>query len=309
MSFFSSIRDTWLVAQFELVRAIRTWRAVAMGVLFIIASAGGTWIFIEIIGGLENTVAENLGVPTTETPGTMLDKLTESKEFRRMIGGMVGDKELVDSVLKVPVLAVFNLWLGLLLMPFLCATSSAESIAIDVQSRALRYEALRTGRLEIVMGRFIGQTILVGVAATLGLVVVWIIGLTAMVGNTPLALAGGLAWFTVRSWFFGVAFIGIGVCASQLTASPAWSRVIALAATAGTWILYGIASMGRNKEGFLRDNELDLLWDVIIVLLPQGWMGGLWLPGIEWMAPAIACLGIGVVALLPGFVRFGRRDL
>jgi hypothetical protein len=291
------------VARFEVLRAIRTWRAVALFVLYAVASGGAAWMFTRLVWLLENSVARQLGVAETEIPGAMLDKLVTSETWREVVGAMTGAPHLVDAIVRIPPLAMFDLWFGFLLIPFFAASASAECIAIDVQTRAIRYEALRTGRLELVVGRFAGQLALTFAATLVSVVVAWAVGLGFMIVERPFELLGWLVAFAPRAWVFSVPFVALGVTASQLTASPAWARVLALAGTAGSWVLFGLARWAE-VEGWL-----PVASDVALQVLPQGWLRGLWEPGVGWLASAAACLALGGALLAVGYARFSRRDL
>jgi hypothetical protein len=297
------VRDVVLVARFEVLRAVRTWRAVALLALYGIASGGAAWLFTRLVWVLENTVARQLGVAETEVPGAMLDRLVASETWREVVGAMTGAPHLVERIVQIPPLAMFDLWFGFLLVPFFAASASAECLAIDVQSRAIRYEALRTGRLELVLGRFAGQLFLTSAATLLSVIVAWAVGLGFMVVERPLELLSWLLAFAPRAWAFSVPFVAIGVAASQVTASPAWARVLALGGTAGSWTLFGLARWAE-AEGWL-----PIASDLALQLLPQGWLRGLWEPGAGWLASAGACLALGGAILSLGYVRFARRDL
>jgi len=298
----TSARDIYLVARFEVLRALRTWRAIALFLLYGIAYGGAAYVFIAILSALENQVARQLGVATTDTPGALLDKLIESDTFQEMVLGMTGNPRLVEEIATIPPLAIFAMWLGMLLIPFFAASASAECISIDLRSRALRFEALRTGRLELVLGRFGGQLVLTAVASAVAVVVVWWMGMLLMVGNSPLLLGYWLVFMTGKAWFFSVPFAGIGVAASSLTTSPAWARVMAIGATAGSWVVYGVA---RYFEG----GRFEILADLVLQLLPQGWLRALWEPGLGWVLPALVCVILGGAAVGIGVVRFMARDL
>ncbi len=297
------MRDVFLVARFEVLRAIRTWRAVALLVLFAVASAGSTYLFVRFVGLIENNLADQLGVPRTRTPGAMMQQLIESDTWRDVVQSMVGAPELVDFVLSVPPLAMFNLWFGFLLVPFFAASASAECIALDVQSRAIRFEVLRTGRLELVVGRMAGQLVLAAGALLGSTVAAWAVGVGFMVVDAPVELGRWLAWFAWRAWVFAVPFVGIGVSASQLTSSPAWARVLAVGATALTWVAYGLARFWEEEGRF------GLLTDLMLQLLPQGWLRGLWEPGFGWLGPATAACALGLAYAAGGYLRFARKDL
>ncbi len=298
-----SLRDVALVARFEVVRAIRTWRALALVVLYLVATAGAGKIFVELLSTMETALAHTLRVPPTDRPGAMTAKLLEGEELRSMLEGMVGDPQLVEGVLSHPLLAIFHLWLGLLLVPFFASANAAESISGDLKTRAVRWEAHRTGRLEIVFGRYLGQAGLTLAASVLSILATWIVGMVFMVRQPPLGLLVSLASFTVRAWAFGMAFVGLAMACSALTASPAWARVLAIGAAAGTWVLYGIARWGSEEWG------AGIVWDALLQALPQGWMRGLWLPGVHWVPSAFVCLAFGLAATSAGALRFVRRDL
>lgn len=303
MTFAASLRDAVLVARFELLRAIRTWQALAVIVLYLVATAGSTRIFVAILSEFENMIAEQLMVPKTDYPGAMLDHLVKNDEFRSMLGAMIGDDALVAHVLGWPVLAVFHLWLGLVMMPFLATFASAECISVDMRSRALRFELLRTGRLELVTGRFLGQALLVLVASLLSACATLTVGLLFMVNVHPGELFSALVVLGLRSWAYSLPFIGIGVGCSQLTASPAWARVLAIVTTSSTWVLYALS-------GWLSDEwEVPLVGDVVGQLLPQGWVRLLWEPGLSWLAATLVFTAMGLAALSAGYARFSRRDL
>ena len=296
------MRDALLVARFEILRAVRTWRALALIVLYGVAAAGATWMFAEFIGMMENTVADQLGVLRTETPGAMLDKLVESETWRDVVKELVGSEHLVEHVLRVPPLAMFDLWFSFLIVPFFAASAAAECIAIDVRSRAIRYEAARTGRLELAFGRFLGQVALTAVATVLAALVVWVTAWFTMVLPDPLLVLGWLLWFVPRSIAFALPFVGLGVAASQLTASAAWARVMAVGGTGLSWVLYGVA---RNAD----PTWWASLSDVALQILPQGWLRGLWEPGGGWLLAAGACAALTITVLTAGHLRFATRDL
>jgi hypothetical protein len=296
------VRDALLVARFELLRAVRTWRALALFVLYAVAAAGAAWLFAQFVGMLENTVADQLGVARTETPGAMLDTLVASDTWRDVVSELVGSERLVAYVLEVPPLALFDVWFSFVIVPFFAASAAAECLAIDVRSRAIRFEAGRTGRLELVFGRFLGQVALTAAATFGAAVVVWGTGWATMVLDEPLVVFGWLLAFVPRSLAFALPFVALGVTASQITSSPAWARALAIGLTAVSWVLYVVAI---NYE----DTGWGPLCDVAFQVLPQGWLRGLWEPGAGWAGSGLALVGLTLAVLSAGYVRFAGRDL
>jgi hypothetical protein len=123
-----------------------------------------------------------------------------------------------------------------------------------------------------------------------------------MVGHTPWGLAQWLVLLTSRAWWFSIPFAGLGVAASALTTSSAWARVMAIGATGGSWVLYGVA---RYFEG----GDYAIVADLTLQLLPQGWMRMLWEPGLGWLPAALVLTALGLAAAGIGHARFATRDL
>lgn len=291
-----TLRDVLLVSRFEILRAVRTWRALAICTMYLAATCGVAWLFIKFIGGLEDTLATELGVPTTRIPGTLTQELVKTDSFRSTITHMTGSDDVATLVERVPLLAVFHQWFGVCALPFLAAAISAESISADAASRTLRYELLRTGRLELVLGRFLGQLALTALACVLAAVGVWVVGMTQMRGFTPHDLAFWLANFSVRTWTFAVPFVGLGMAVSQLTDSTGWARTMAVMGTGASWILFGCLLAYRSGAG---------AW--LLPLMPHSWIDLLWTP--RWPMAALIFAAIGLCTTLIGFIRFARRDL
>lgn len=302
MSWTRSLIDTALIARFELLRAIRSWTALAVILMYLIANVGGAYVFIRVLGQLENTMAEQLHVATTHWPGAMTDQLRKSKQLKEMFDTFVGNHATAATLIERPFLAVYQLWQGIVLIPFLAATAAAESIASDVRTRAIRFEVIRTGRAEVVAGRMLGQIGLCVVATAIALCGVWVLGLSIMAPQDPVALAWGLVDLGMRAAIFAVPFSGLGIAASQLTASPAWARVLALGGTAASWVVYWIlTAMGDSAWGWVSD--------ALLPVMPQSWLQGVWQSDMDLLVSSAACVGLGVVMAALGFARFVRRDL
>lgn len=297
----TALRDVALVARFELLRAVRTWQALAVIVLYVVASAGATYLFVQVIAEFESAAADLMHVPHTEVPGAMIGQLVQGKEFRRMIAAMVGDPRLVDGVLALPILAIFHQWIGMILVPYLAAFVSAEAISTDLSTRALRFELLRTGRLELVLGRFTGQAVLCAVAATLSAFATAAVGGLTMVGIDPGALVWGLAVTTSRAWLYGLPFIGIGLMCSQFTSSPPWGRVMATVVTSATWIAFGLLKWGSHA-GY------GWVTEPILPLLPESWIRLLWEGGSSVAIAGTYFVALSVALVAVGNAWLSRRD-
>lgn len=295
--------DVLAIARFELLRALRTWRALGLVAIYLVCTSGTAWVFTRVVRMFEREAARTLGIATTDTPGAMTAELVKTSMWRNFLGDLTGRPELVDTLVSVPAIAVFHLWVGFILVPMFAATAAAESVALDTSTRAIRYEALRTGRFEIAVGRYLGQLLLTGTAAGVGLFGTLAVGLGFMVGNPPFVLFATLVAYTIKVWVFAMPFVGMGVGISLITSSAAWARVLALGGVAGSWVLFGVL---RGTEDWPRMGPIG---DLLLPLLPQSWLSGMWEPGAG-AAPTVAvCVALGLSAVSIAAIRFVRRDL
>ena len=102
MNLGRSVRDTLLVAGFEVNRAVRTWRALALILLYVIANVGGAYIFTEALAAIEQSVASSMGVATTRWPGALSEQVRQSEQLTTVLTGFVGDEALVDHIRAYP---------------------------------------------------------------------------------------------------------------------------------------------------------------------------------------------------------------
>jgi ABC-type transport system involved in multi-copper enzyme maturation permease subunit len=292
----------WTVGRFEVFRAIRSWQAMAIVALFLIANVGGAWMFIEVLREIENGVASQLGVPETAYPGAMMEQVRESPSMLQLLTFLVGEEERAKFLLEAPVLAVFQLWMGLALIPLLAAFSAAECVSADMATRALRFEALRTGRGELVAGRMLGQILLCAGATAIALAAVWALGLGFMAAQSPLDLGLALLKFGSRAVLCALPWVGAAVGVSQIGVSPAWSRVAALTLWSASWVLYGIFQV-------LEDAPWTYAADLLLPVLPHTWTPGYWGATSDILTAGGVHAVMGVAFASAGFVWFSRRDL
>ncbi len=292
MRTWSSLRDTALVARWWIARSIRTRSAAALVAVYTLLLAGGAWVFTQILLSMERSTADLLRVPKTDKPGAMLDTLKERGELREMLEGMIGDAALVEWAMGLPILSTWAFWLALGAVPFLACAAGAEAIAPDIRDRSLRFELIRTGRLELVAGRFWGQALLVGV---------WIVAMTCMVEQPPLLQATTLAAFLPRLWFWSLPWLGLGIACSQLSGTVNFTRTLALAGAVGLFGLFATVD-------WLAEEYVPVVGDLLLPLLPPSYAGGLWGPGLGWLAEALVLTALGVVLALLTYPLFARRN-
>ena len=297
-----SLRDATVVGRFHLMRAVRSRSAVVLCFAVALVHMGGAWVFREILRTMENGAAQALGVPTTDRPGSMLSVLRDRDDFRRMMQEMVPDPSLLEWAMNLPYLSLGHFWIALGALPFLAAAAGAETFSEDIKTRALRYEIVRTGRLEVLGGRFLGQAMLVFLAVLVANTGTWVIAMATMVEQPPVRQMATLLAFTPRLCAWSLPFLGLGVACSMLTANVNTARSLALGVTVSTFVAWG----------FLESRRADLLGPLEIPLgqlLPQRHMLALWDPGLGWLAPSAILVVFGGVLASSTFPLFARRNL
>lgn len=302
-AFLTSLRDALQVARFHVVRAVRTRTVVFLSAVYLLASAGVAWIFRGIVRELEKNAAELLRVPVTDTPGAMMDTLRGREELQSIVEALLPNPELADWALHLPVLTIAHFWMALGALPFLAAVIGAEVIAPGIKDRSLRFELVRTGRIELVLGRWMGQGALIAVATALSIVGPLIVGTFFMVQQPAWESAVVLAVMTPKLIAWSLPFLGLGVACSQLSGNTNFARIAALGATTLTWI-----AMGVFETDWI-DEHAPWVADLLDPLLPQTYMTALWGPGSDWLMSAGILLGLGLVFALLGFPLFARRNL
>lgn len=297
------LADVAHVARYELGEAVRTrlLQLVLLGYCGGIAFAD--WMFVELLGQLEASLASTMGVPATKRPGAMVGQLVKDGQLSDVFGAVVG-REDVGPLLDRPVLALWTGAAAMVLLPLVMLFSASGSIAGEVRSRSVRYLLCRTGRLQIGLGKLVGQLLLALLAAVLGSVVAWVVGMTLMVGNPPAALALELLNRTVRAAIFALPFAGLGLCASQWVASPNGARFV------GGALLAAMAIADAWLGEHVGPDLLGRLADLAVLFLATDTWASLWTTSpLDLQVAAARCAGLAVVYYAGGHVVFARKDL
>ncbi len=301
------VRDTALVARFELGEALRTRLLVVMMFLFVGAGALGAWGFAEMVSGIEQRAAQVTGAPTARRPGGALRRLRQSRSYHDLLATFLRDEQKADYYAAQPPIVVFFGWAALLFTPWLILFTAADTISSEVASRAIRYAALRTTRLAYALGKALGQTVIVaGVSALSALtfyVVAWLCFDTFEYGATAM----GLLSYWPRVLLYSLPFVGWSMFASMATSSANLARILSLGGAVALAILNGLAVNAPVRGTGVVSNAL---WDLVTYLTPFGHRDGLaYPPGGAFLTDMALCLALAVVYFAAGFAILRRRDL
>jgi ABC-type transport system involved in multi-copper enzyme maturation permease subunit len=299
-------RDVGIVARFELAESVRSRLIVVMVLLFVGAGALGAWGFSEMVGRIEQNAARAMGAPVAKRPGAVVRRLRDSTSYRDMLRFFIRDDDKADYFARLPPMVVFFGWSAFTFLPWLVLFTSAESVAGEVSSRAIRYSVMRTGRLPFALGKAAGQGLLVAGVTVGAAVAFYVVGWASMDGFEPGAAAAGLLSYLPRVLLHLLPFLGWAMFASMVTASANLARIVSLGGAVALAILYGVAENHRAEAGPVAAT----LWDLARYITPFGHNEGLsYPPGGELLGDVAICLALAVVYFALGFLVLRRRDV
>jgi ABC-type transport system involved in multi-copper enzyme maturation permease subunit len=293
----------WRVARNELTDSFRSRRVLVVGLLYLAGSAAATLLFLHFIQGIERQLAESMGVVVSDKAGSVTATLWKSEAFRRLLTGLIGDKELARTLLAVPPLGLFYGWLSFAFVPVLVMLTASTRISEEVSSGSVRFVLFRVSRLEWCLGKYAGQSLQLFAALLLSAVAAWLVGLCRMHFFEAVPTALAMLLFACKAWIYAMAFLGLAMAVSQWCAVPNLAMVFGFMCWIALAILTAVSSHYAGA-GWHR------LWDVVNALTPGGHRMDLWWGAAAHAVPAtIYLLALSFVYLLSGYAAFSRRDL
>lgn len=300
------VRDTAVVARFELAEAVRSRLLIVMLVLFVGGGAVASWGYTEMLERIEERAAQVTGAPTPRRPGGTLRRLRASRSYRDMLYAVTRDEKKADYYAAIPPIVVFFGWASFIFTPWLVLFTAAETIASEVGSRAIRYAAVRTGRLEFALGKLGGQAMILAGVTALSAVSAYLVAWASLDGFEHGATALGMLGFWPRIFVYNLPFLCWALFASMATASVNLARVLSLGGGVVLAILSGLSSHPQLREGPVAA----AIWDLVRLLTPFGHQDGLAYPaGGGFAGDLAACLALAAMFFGAGFAVLRRRDL
>jgi ABC-type transport system involved in multi-copper enzyme maturation permease subunit len=299
-------RDVGIVARFELAESVRSKLLIVMVLLFVGAGTLGAWGYTQVLGKIEENAARVLGAPNAGRPGAVVRRLRDSTSYRDMLRFFIRDDRKADYFARLPPMVVFFGWSAMTFLPWLVLFTSAESIAGDVSSRAVRFSVLRTGRLSFALGKTVGQLVLVVGVTVLAALSFYVVGWTSIAGFEAVDTAAGLVSYLPRILIYLLPFLAWAMFASMVTASANLARIVSLG---GGVALAVLAAWGETKRA-VGDPIAASLWDLALYLTPFSHHDGLnYPPGGALLSNVAVCLALTAIYFSLGFAFLRRRDL
>lgn len=253
------LRDVGLIARFELLEAVRTRRVVVLVLLFLLGGGFSAWGFARLLGDAESAAARALGAPDTSRPGASLSALEHTPIYRDLVKSLVDDPAAASALAALPPLVLVFAWLAMTFAPSLVVLTSSDAVSQEIETRALRYTLLRTGRVEFVLGKLMGQlALLAGVILLAG---VTFLTVSAIVlagfpfGASALAMLRLWPWIVVDT----LPYLGLALGASMVASSAQAGRALAIAFVVLLALAHAAAQMDALRHGPIATALLDLL--------------------------------------------------
>lgn len=292
-----TLRDTWTVFGAELRRALKSPRVLIVLLLYVAFSAG----LVLVTGYLSRQAQTQFELQGQGTEGLASPKAA--------LVAMLFDRALVESLVDLPGLLLVVFKLGLFFLPAYIAVLGYDTVSAELQTRSLRYLAVRTSRTALALGKALALAAVV-------LLLVTVVHLGAF--GYALSTVPDFGWTeALKSWprLWGTtALVGVGMATfttlcSTASRSPPVSLTLNFAGllgffTLGTW--GGGARVMRMLREQMTHQEFPVGWQERLGLLaPSTWSSEVLYPDVSraltgalvLLVFAVAC-AVGAVAVL-----------
>ena len=299
-----SLFRIWQVALAECAGAVRSRRALVILVLYLLSAVFCMMGTITMLGKMESELAKVLQLPESERTGVVSVTLWKSKPFNRIVRSVVGESPVLDDISGRHPVELIYAWFVFLCAPLLTVLLAGTRVSEDLRSGAVRYMLVRETRLEWSVGKFAGQTIMVGVALAASALGATVVAFCRLPSGTAASLLLPLLNWSLRAWVYSLAWIGLALGLSHLTRSP------------GRATAYGILAVGLFGAlppllDFLHANAG---WPAALtqvrMLVPAGAEMSLWrFSAAPLISGSFHLVTLGFVYLMAGAAVFGRSDV
>ena len=317
-------RDIYLTGAYDLREMMRSRRALVIVVLYLTVAAFFSYNFVRILNLTQNftkappryqrdvpgpspqTAARVNTEPTVQRAAPGLTQgafFARNSPFREMLGSLVTEPATIDFLTAKPLISLYFMLVSLISVPFLIMITASEPIAQEQQTRGVRFVMLRTGRVEYVVGKALGQSLLIALVLILSAGVCMVTAAWKLVDFEFWPTLWAMAGFWPRVVAYCLPFVGLATMCSMLSSSTMSSRAFSLIGMFAMWVEHGLAD-------YLSDTSLAGFLNAVDHLNPYFYQMRLWEPAYATVGPAMAILaGLGVLYVAAGLIFYVRRDL
>ena len=323
------LRDISLVAGFELREMRRSRRALAVIALYLMVAASLTFLFVRLLEEAQ-AIATNpaayvtgAGAPGPGGPpgpggrgprgpvftAASIDKPSQGilfsrrSPFRNILNKQLADPATMDFLVVKPPIALFYLLTSFMFVPFIIMITAADTVAQEHQSRGVRFVAMRTGRAEFVLGKVLGQSLLMALVTLLGGLMCLTIAAWRLSDFEWGPALSALLLFWPRVVAYGLPFVALAALCSMSFTSVMAARSAAVIGLGAVWFVSHLSTVFPNSA-------LVPVFDAVSFFTPQAHQDELWRPG--WGAVGFQMMmlaGLAVAYVLGGLMFYRRKDL
>jgi ABC-type transport system involved in multi-copper enzyme maturation permease subunit len=247
------------------------------------------WVLTKLVG--------NAGFINSLASGTLSQEGTVVMAAVKWLANLDDDLMSRLFVEHSPFLTMLFVMVAFM-MPFFTMVAALDQNASDIGSKGIRFFLPRTGRMNLVAGRFLGTSFFwAGVVVLLGVIGTLVALAVDQHHSAAIIFLDGL-WFTLGLLLIALPFIAFMALCSVTTGSPL------LAVTMGIGCYLGVALMG-GLGGWIHEG-LKVIRFVFPATLRYDLMLG---SAAEAAVAAVAMLGYTAVYLFGAGWIFSKRDL
>lgn len=299
-----ALRDIMLVAVHEGFDALRSRRALVVLLLYMAAALCNMHWSINLLHRLENELATVLQLPASERAGVISTALWKSKPFQRMMRQMTqNDLVLQDITGKHPAELIYAFF-AFFYTPLLVVLVAGNRIAEEIGSGSVRYTIFRISRAGWSVGKFLGQTLMIGLALLLSGLGAYAVARYRLAGSGAPDLLLNIVQWSARAWLYSIPFLGLAMGLSHLTRSASRATVLGILAVTVCFVLSILIRHFSAESGWRA------VLPAIGMLLPDEYKMCLWRQAPPPLVSGGATLvTLGFCYLLAGHACFRKRDV
>lgn len=299
-----SLGRIWHTALWEWSGAIRSRRALVILFLYLASAVLCMNGSISVLGKMEKELAAVLQLPASESTGVVSASLWKSKPFARMVRSAVGEGPVLDGIFGRHPVELLYAWFAFLCAPLLAVLVCGTRVSDDIRSGAVRYMLVRETRIEWSLGKYAGQTLMIGIALAAGSLGAVAVAFFRLSPGTAGGIALPMLGWGVRAWAYSLAWIGLALGLSHLTRSPGRATALGILAICFCAASSPLVGFLHSRFG-LPDAVLQLR-----MLFPGSAEDSLWRFSLTPLATgSLHLLLLGLSYLMAGVAVFCRRDV
>lgn len=280
------LTQAWLIARFDLGTALRTRRALAAVLLYVLVAVGTgaalVWVDMELGRHFDTArVAVNLAA-TADSDVPSIDEVLSK------LPGV--DPDMARHLLDMPLIVLGYFSITLAFLPFLVALVSFDIVNSEVRNRSARFVLLRCSRSTLLGGKFLSHSLLLATVTLLANGAIFFYAWWRM----PDFPATRTALLLTQYWFLalvvGFCYLSLATLVSSLIDSGGLAMVVLFV------VLIALSILSSS--------------DTIGFLSPSSYKLALWSPEILVVVGNLAALaGFGAGFLALSWLRIRLRDL